>query len=108
MVISSGRGHDEILAGLSSDNITELLAFERVEPFGDQWRQTCKLIAAIYNHGGFKDGDGCDRFWREEDIMAFASDDDDEPLEPEVFEETEEDVESVFAGVGVKVIKPQA
>jgi hypothetical protein len=52
LAVASGRSPKRILAEWDSEELTWLLAFSRVHPFGDDWRQTAKLCQTIMGSVG--------------------------------------------------------
>jgi len=85
----------EVLARGTSRQIEEMRAFERLEPFGDEWRQTAQMTAAIWNSQlAAKDQIPLERF-----MPLPPKEPDEEDFEPQTVEE----VLACFASAGVQV-----
>jgi len=62
-----GRTVDELLGGMSSRELTEWIAYSRIEPFGGLWEdfRTAQICAAIANYAGkaLKEGREAEPDW---------------------------------------------
>ncbi len=103
-----GCSPGEVLKRCSSRELSELMAFERLEPFGDEWRQIATMIQNLWNtqlkkEDQFKDCEG----WipkppepePDEDEAIDEQEDEDDP-EPA---QTLNEVMAALAGRGIPV-----
>jgi hypothetical protein len=52
--LALGRSHRELLESVDAEELAEWEAYWKIEPWGDEWRQTARLTTALCTAWGCK------------------------------------------------------